>query len=86
MSEFETNLMRMIAAELWLANRLQVAREFLGKSYLSLSAAEKTVVDQLVFGALASDYQTITPEWLQAQKVQQPMGFQAQGGTPLPIP
>lgn len=81
MSEFEANLLRMIAAELWLSNRLQVARELLGKSYLSLSVAEKGTVDQLVFGTLAADYQTITPEWLLAQKAQQPMGFQAPAGT-----
>ena len=80
--EFDTNLLRMIAAELWFSNRLKAAREFFGKSYLSLSVAEKTSVDQLVLGAIVSDYQSITPDWLQTQKAQQPLGFQAPTDTP----
>jgi hypothetical protein len=58
MSEFEINLLRMIAAEMWLSNRLQT-----------------------VFAILAADFQMITPEWLQAQKAGQPLGFQAPVGT-----
>lgn len=72
----------MIAAELWLSLRLQVARDFLGKSYLSLSATEKASVDQLVFGSIASDFQALTPDFLQTQKAAEPMGFQGPDGTP----
>jgi hypothetical protein len=81
MSEFDTNLLRMIAAELWLSNRLQVARDLFGRGYLSLSQTEKTAVEQTVFAILGADYNLITPEWLQAQRTQQPMGFQAPTGT-----
>jgi hypothetical protein len=77
MSEFDTNLLRMIAAELWFSNRLQVARDLFGKGYLSLSPTEKGAVEQTVFAVLGADYNLITAEWLQAQKAQQPMGFQA---------
>jgi hypothetical protein len=83
---FDANLLRMIAAELWFANRLQAAREFFGKSYLSLSGAEKASVDQLVLGAIGADYQAITPDWLQTQKAQQPLGFQAPTDTPAKTP
>jgi hypothetical protein len=75
--EFDTNLLRMIAAEFWFSLRLQVAREFLGKNYLSLSVPEKSSVDQLVFGTISGDYQTITPDWLRTQKASEPVGFQA---------
>jgi hypothetical protein len=71
----------MIAAELWLSNRLQVSRDLFGRGYLSLSQSEKTMVEQTVFGVLGADYNLITPEWLQAQRTQQPVGFQAPGGT-----
>jgi len=81
MSEFDTNLLRMIAAELWFSNRLQVARDLFGRGYLSLSPTEKGVVEQTVFGVLGADYNLITAEWLQAQKAQQAMGFQAPIGT-----
>jgi hypothetical protein len=50
---FDTNLLRMIAAELWLWNRLQVARDLFGKGYLSLSVVEKASVDQWFLGQLA---------------------------------
>jgi hypothetical protein len=83
---FDANLLRMIAAELWFSNRLQAAREFFGKSYLSLSGAEKASVDQLVLGAIGADYQAITPDWLQTQKAQQPLGFQAPTDTPAKTP
>ena len=84
---FDTNLLRMIAAELWLSLRLQVAREFLGKSYLSLSAAEKNSVDQIVTGTIGADYQAITPHWLLRTQKTQPVGFQAPASMPaMPSP
>ncbi len=81
---FDTNLLRMIAAELWLSLRLQVARDLFGKGYLSLSAVEKSSVDQVVFATIAADFQTLTPDFLQTQKAGEPVGFQAPAGTPTP--
>jgi hypothetical protein len=81
MAEFETNLMRAHLAATAFSLCLQTARELLGKSYLSLSQAEKAAVEQMVLGNLAANYQVITPEWLATQQVRQPMGFQAPTGT-----
>jgi hypothetical protein len=45
---FDTNLLRLIAAELYFLLGMQTARELLGKSYFALGANEKVVVDQAV--------------------------------------
>jgi hypothetical protein len=81
MAEFETNLMRAQLAATWFSLCLQTAHDLLGKSYLSLSQAEKTAVDQVVLANVGANFQAITPEWLAAQPAQQPMGFQAPTGT-----
>ena len=73
--KFSDNLMRMIAAELHLLNGMTAAREMYGKGYFSLGVLEKAAVDQAVFGMLASNYQTLTPEFLATQQAQQPIGF-----------
>lgn len=77
MAEFETNLMRAQLAATWFSLGIQTARELFGKSYLSLSQSEKSAVDQIVLASVAGNYQVITPEWLAAQQIQQPIGFQA---------
>jgi hypothetical protein len=81
MTEFETNLMRAQLAANAFSLGLQVARELLGKSYLSLSQTERAAVDQVVLAQLAANYQAITPEWLATQQVRQPVGFQGPTGT-----
>jgi hypothetical protein len=68
---FETNLMRMIAAGLHFLIGMTAAREMFGKSYFSLGLAEKTAVDQSVFGMIASNYQALTPAFLAAPQSQQ---------------
>ncbi|MDE2019730.1 MAG: hypothetical protein KGJ13_05295 [Patescibacteria group bacterium] len=79
---FDTNLLRMIAAQQWLSLALQASREFYGKSYTTLSVAEKAVLDQLVFGAMAANYQAITPAWLASQQAQAAVGFQVPASAP----
>jgi hypothetical protein len=86
MPEFETNLMRAQLAATWFSLGLQTARELFGKSYLALSQAEKTAVDQIVLANVGGNYQAITPEWLAAQQARQPMGFQAPTGTQPQVP
>jgi hypothetical protein len=86
MAEFETNLMRAQLAATWFSLALQAARELLGKSYLSLSQAEKAAVDQLVLGHVGANFQVITPEWLAAQQARPPVGFQAPTGTEQAAP
>lgn len=81
MSEFETNLMRAQLAATWFLLGLQTSRELFGKSYLSLSQAEKAAVDQIVIANVGGNYQAMTPEWLAAQQSRQPIGFQSPTGT-----
>jgi len=77
MSEFETNILKMIAAELYFVAGMNASREMYGKSYFSLGVAEKAAVDQIVLGAVGANFQAITPEMLKAQTSQQVSGFQA---------
>jgi hypothetical protein len=80
--KFNENLNRVIAAELHFLNRMTASREMFGKSYFSLGASEKAVVDQTVLNAIAGIYQGLTPASLEAH-VEQPMGF---GVHPRPTP
>jgi hypothetical protein len=77
---FETNIMRMLAAELYFSLSMNASREFYGKSYFSFSQIEKTALDQLVFSGVAGNFQAITPENLRKQTTQQPAGFQVPTG------
>ena len=72
---FRDNLLRMIAAELHFQSALHASREMFGRSYFSLGLAEKTAVDQAIFGSIAGNYQAITPDLLAAQQERPPMGF-----------
>jgi len=53
-----------------------------GKSYFSLGLPEKNAVDQAVVGAILGNMQLITPEFLEGQQGQQPIGFPTQPPTP----
>jgi hypothetical protein len=75
--KFSDNLMRAMVAQLHFLNGMTAAREMYGKSYFSLGVGEKAAVDQAVFGMVAANYQSLTPESLLSQPTQQPMGFQA---------
>ena len=81
--EFETNLLRMIASELYFSLGMQVAREMFGKSYFSLGTGEKAAVDQMVLAQVGGNYQTLTPDFLKGAGTKQPVGFQA---TTAPTP
>ena len=61
---FRDNLLRAVAAELHLLNRVTAAREMFSKSYFSLGMVEKTTVDQTVMSMVAGTYQSFTPEAL----------------------
>jgi hypothetical protein len=78
---FETNVLRTIAAELYFLVGMTAAREMYGKSYFALGVIEKAAVDQAVLGGVASNYQAITPELLKAQTTKTTPGFQA----PAPV-
>ncbi len=83
--KFETNLVKMIAAELYYLASLQTAREIFSKSYFSLGAAEKVAVDQMVLGTIGANFQAITPQLLMGQTSPSTVGFLAQT-TPAPKP
>jgi hypothetical protein len=73
--KFSDNLMRIIAAELHMSNCLIGAREMFGRGYFSLGETEKAALHQTVLLAVGGNYQALTPEFLAAQKAQQPVGF-----------
>ena len=75
--KFETNLLRVIAAELHFLAGLQAAREMFGKPYFALGTGEKIAVDQAVSGMLVSNLQ-----WLTADKLKGAMP----GLADLPVP
>ena len=78
MSEFDTNLLRVIAAELHLSNGLHVAREMFGKSYFALGVSEKVAVDQAANAMLAGNFQMMSAEYLKGQTARAPVGFQTE--------
>lgn len=75
--KFDTNLLRMIAAELHLQTGMALARDMFGKGYSSLGVQEKIAVDTAVFGHVAANYQALTPEVLAQTKTQSIAGFQS---------
>ncbi len=73
---FESSLLRLLAAEVWLMVSMSASREMFGKSYFSLGMAEKAALDHWVAGTIGANYYSITPELL---RMQQPVpGFQPQ--------
>ena len=80
-ASFETDLLRLLCAELYLSLGMQTARELFGKSYFALGAGEKQVVDDMVLRTVGSNYQATTPEWLGTVTQSRSVGFQA-GPTP----
>jgi hypothetical protein len=81
-AKFSTNLLRMIAAQTVFQNALSASREMFGKSYFSLGLPEKNAVDQAVVGAIQGNMQLITPQFLEGQQAQQPIGFPTQPQPP----
>lgn len=81
---FDTDLMRLIVAQNWLTISLSASTALFGKSYPQLSVSEKAIVDQWVFGQISGNFQAITPQFLQAQTSQSPVGFQAPNASPMP--
>jgi hypothetical protein len=78
--EFETNLLRMIAAELYFSLGMQASHEMYGKSYFSLGVGERAAVDQAVLGGVGGNYQALTADFLRGEVAKPPVGFQ----TPSP--
>ena len=79
---FDTNLMKVIAAELYFIAGMQAAREMYSKSYFALGGPEKVAVDQAVVTHVGTNFQNLVPELFQGQSFQQAVGFQAPGAEP----
>jgi len=73
---FDTNLVKMIAASAYALVALRVSREMFGRGYFALGMSERTLVDQATLGMVGSNYQSITPELLKTQKPAEVPGFQ----------
>lgn len=72
---FETNLLRLVAAETFFLCSLNAAREMYGKSYFSLGVVEKQAVDQQVLSQIGGNFQSLTPEWFGPQTEAPTVGF-----------
>jgi hypothetical protein len=73
--KFETNLLRMICAQLFFSLALSASRELYGKSYFSLGVAEKLAIDQMIWQQVSTNYQGLTPQALRIPTDQKPVGF-----------
>ena len=72
--QFETNMIRMIAAELYFLASMTAAREMYGKSYFSLGAVEKAAIDQAVWQSVNGNLEGMTAQLF--AKSEQKLGFQ----------
>lgn len=77
MSDFETNLLRMVCAQLFFSIALSASRELYGKSYFSLGVAEKMTIDQMIWQQVSTNYQNLTPKVLEIPTDQKSVGFHA---------
>ncbi len=74
---FQTSLLRLLAAEVWLMVSMNASRDMFGKSYFGLGVAEKAALDHWVAGTIAANFYAINPELLRLS--QTPVsGFQPQ--------
>jgi hypothetical protein len=65
--EFQINLLKTIAAEIYFLCGMQAAREMFGKAYFALGQTEKASVDQAVVGFVTANFQWLKPETFQDQ-------------------
>lgn len=80
---FDTNLLRWIAAQLYFSLGMQVSHEMFGKSYFALGEGERIAVNNAVGGSVRGNYQAMTPDFLVGQEAppknpaaKPPVGFQ----------
>jgi hypothetical protein len=76
--DFEPNLLRLLCGQFWSLLSLTASREMFGKSYYSLSATEKQVVDQTVLNQIGANYAAMTPEFLKGADPKPPAGFRSE--------
>lgn len=64
---FQTNVFRLLAAELFLSLAMNAARDIFGKGYFALKPNEREAVDGAVRQAVAAGYGNLTPSLLAEQ-------------------
>lgn len=67
---FQTALLRLLAAEMWTLISMNAAREMFGKSYFALGVAEKSALDHMIASNIASNFGGISPEFLRSPQPQ----------------
>ncbi len=65
--QFDTLLLRLLAAEIWVMISMTASREMYGRSYFGLGVAEKSALDHWVAGTIAANFCGITPALLRFQ-------------------
>lgn len=79
--DFQSNLLKMIAASAYSGFCLAASRELFGKSYYALGLVEKEACDRTALGQVLTNYREITPALLsnapqqEAQKQRNLPGF-----------
>ena len=84
-NNFDTNLLRWIASEIYFSLGMQASREMFGKSYFSLGSDERIAVNNAVGASVRGNYQAMTPDYLvgleappKSPAAKPPVGFQNQ--------
>lgn len=82
---FDTNLLRFIAAGAFSSVLMQVSRDMFSKSYFSLSITEKNLVDRATNDLIGPNYHAITANYLEPKGPNNPIGFQAPVQSQTPV-
>lgn len=78
--DFQLEVTKLVAAELYFLTGMTAAREMYGKSYFSLGVAEKAAVDQAVWTQISGNLAAITPQIFAKQIPGPKAGFEIPQG------
>jgi hypothetical protein len=78
--DFDSKVLKLVAAELYFLAGMTAAREMYAKSYFSLGAGEKQSVDSAVWSQIYGNFQLITPQLLGEQTEAPKVGFHPVSG------
>ncbi len=75
-SDFQLDVLKLVASELYFLTGMTASREMYGKSYFSLGVAEKAAVDQAVWTQISGNLAAITPQIFAKPTPGQKFGFE----------
>lgn len=78
--DFQLEVIKLVAAELYFLTGLTASREMYGKSYFSLGVSEKAAVDQAVWTQISGNLAAITPQIFAKQIPGPKAGFEIPQG------